>query len=180
LTKSAFRKDGESVVLVGETHTEFGGSEYYHLLGLSGTKPPDLNFDLERRTEVGVLDCIRKGLVNACHDCSKGGLGVALAEMCIAGGKGVSLDLKPISSDNLRDDALLFSESNSRFIIGTEKPEQVLATLRIHNVPASVVGTVRGNSVDLGLRHGRLRGDLNTIRAAYVDSLEGIMEPWQK
>jgi phosphoribosylformylglycinamidine synthase len=180
LTKSAFRKEGEAIILIGATKPELGGSEYYHLLGLSGLKPPELDFQVEKRAQDAVLDCVRKGLVSACHDCSKGGLGVALAEMCIAGGIGISADLRFPTSAKLKDDEVLFSESNSRFIMSTEKPDKVMATLRTHNVPCYSVGTVTGTSFDLILPNRRLHNDLEVIRAAYMDSLEGIMEPWQK
>lgn len=179
LTKSAFKKDGEFVVSVGKTKPELGGSEYYHLLGLSGGTPPELDFEVERNSQAAVLDCIRKGLINACHDCSKGGLGVALAEMCIAGGKGVAVDLRSISPRELRDDELLFSESNSRFVLSTEKPDKLLATLSARNVPAAVIGTVRGSSFELLLHHSNLHSELNAIQEAYTRSLERILEPWR-
>jgi phosphoribosylformylglycinamidine synthase len=180
VTKSAFKKEGESVVLVGKTKRELGGSEYYHLLGLNGVTPPALDFEVEKSTQAAVLDCIGKGVVNACHDCSKGGLGVALAEMSVAGDKGAALDLQSLSSEELRDDELFFSESNSRFILSTEKPDTVLATLRARNVSATTIGTVGGSSFDVLLPHSRIRSDLNAIQTAYTTSLERILEPWQK
>lgn len=180
VTKSAFKKDGESIIIVGKTKRELGGSEYYHLLGLNGVRPPALDFEVEKNTQNAVLECIRTGFVNACHDCSKGGLGVALAEMCIAGRLGIEVDLRDLPRDEMRNDELLFSESNSRFILSTEKPDKVLATLNARNVPAAVVGTVRQSSLYMLLPHGRIRIDLNAIQTAYATSLERILEPWQK
>jgi phosphoribosylformylglycinamidine synthase len=60
-----------------------------------------------------------KGLVRACHDCSEGGIGVALAEMAFAGGLGATVNLKAVPQGEPvdRDDFLLFSESNSRFLV---------------------------------------------------------------
>jgi phosphoribosylformylglycinamidine synthase len=180
LTKSAFRKDGGAVVAVGKTKRELGGSEYYHLLGLDGVTPPALDFEVEKNTQAAVLECIRNGFVSACHDCSKGGLGVALAEMCVAGGRGATVDLRNLPRDEMRDDELLFSESNSRFLLATNNPENVLNALRSRNIPAATLGTVGGDSLDIILPHGRLQADLNAVQAAYATSLERILEPWQK
>jgi len=180
VTKSAFRKDGETVVAMGKTKRELGGSEYYHLLGLDGVTPPALDFEVEKNTQVAVLECIRNGFVSACHDCSKGGLGVALAEMCVAGGRGATVDLRNLPRDEMRDDELLFSESNSRFLLATNNPENVLNALRSRNIPAATLGTVGGDSLDIILQYGRLQADLNAVQAAYATSLERILEPWQK
>jgi len=180
VTKSALRKDGGAVVVAGKTKRELGGSEYYHLLGLNGVTPPALDFEVEKNTQAVVLECIRKGFVSACHDCSKGGLGVALAEMCVAGGRGATVDLRNLPRDEMRDDELLFSESNSRFLLATNEPENVLNALRSRNVPAATLGTGGGDSLDIILPHGRLQADLNAVQAAYATSLERILEPWQK
>lgn len=180
LTKMGFRDDGEVVIIVGETKPELGGSEYYHTLGCVGKEPPSLDFELEVRTQRSVLECIRDGLVTACHDVSKGGLGVALAEMAIAGGRGASVDCAPLYAEKMHSDELLFSETNSRFIITTKNLSQVSETLSTANVPAIVAGTVGGNSLHFGLGHSLLDFSLETLREAYMDSLKGILEPWQK
>jgi len=179
VTKMAFR-DEETVIVVGTTKRELGGSEYYHSMGVSGLSPPALDFELEKRTQVGVLDCIRGGYVTACHDCAKGGLVVALAEMAIASAKGASLDLRSVAADAMRDDELLFSESNSRFILTTDKPDRLLKKLAEHGIPAAIAGTVEGSELSLTLREHRLRWDLASTRDAYLNSLQRILEPWQK
>jgi phosphoribosylformylglycinamidine synthase II len=180
LTKMGFRDDGEVVMIVGETKPELGGSEYYHTLGCIGKQPPALDFDLEIRTQRSVLECVRNGSVSACHDISKGGLGVALAEMAIAGGKGATVDCTSVSTETMQDDDLLFSETNSRFIITTKNSSRVSETLSKWNVPARVVGAVGGDLLRLQLGDSRLDFSLETLREAYIDSLQRIMEPWQK
>ncbi|MGA8905390.1 MAG: phosphoribosylformylglycinamidine synthase subunit PurL [Candidatus Bathyarchaeia archaeon] len=177
LTKMGFRDDGEVVIIVGETKPELGGSEYYHTLGCVGKEPPSLDFELEVRTQRSVLECIRNGLVSACHDISKGGLGVAVAEMAIAGGRGASVDCAPLYAKKMHSDELLFSETNSRFIITTKNPSHVSETLSRANVPAIVAGTVGGDSLHFGLGYSRLDFSLETLREAYMDSLQGILEP---
>jgi phosphoribosylformylglycinamidine synthase len=179
VTKMAFR-EGETVVVVGRTKREVDGSEYYRSMGARGRSPPSLDFDHEKRTQAGVLDCIRDGYVTACHDCAKGGLGVALAEMAIAGAKGASLDLRSVVADEMRDDELLFSESNSRFILTTNKPDHLVSRLTERGIPAAVAGTVGGSELHLILRDRELRCDLTTMQDAYLNSLQRILEPWQK
>ncbi len=179
-TKIPFTKEGEAVVVVGETKPELGGSEYYRTLGLDGIVPPALDFELEVRTQRAVLDCIRRGLVTACHDVSKGGLAVALAEMSIAGGKGATIDCTTLPAENMRNDELLFSETNSRFVLTTNEPTQILQALSNANITAAAAGSVGGNSLHLTLRSGSLHCGLELLRAAYMNSLQEILEPWQK
>jgi phosphoribosylformylglycinamidine synthase II len=180
VTKMGFKNDREAIVVVGRTKRELGGSEYYHTLGLGGVSPPALGFQIEKETQATVLSCIREGLVAACHDCSKGGLGVALAEMCLTSNKGVTADLRKVIASKMRDDELLFSESNSRFILSTDRPEQVLGKMRENEIPATSIGTVGGSSVNLLLPNREFQLSLQRMRTAYMDSLQRILEPWQK
>jgi phosphoribosylformylglycinamidine synthase len=104
--------------LVGSTFRELGGSEYYKLKGLLGKTVPKVQFTQAHKTFDALVRATDSGLVKACHDLSEGGLGIAAAEMAIAGGYGIELDLKDVPTKSLnRDDYLLFSESNSRFLV---------------------------------------------------------------
>ena len=178
--KMGFRQNDDAIIIVGKTRRECGGSEYYRLVGARNSSPPTLDFELEKRTQKGVLSCIRESLVTACHDCSRGGLGVALAEMAITGEKGATVDLNAVPADGVMDYDLLFSESNSRFILTTNKPSAVLENLSRYSVPAAFAGTVRGNSLTLTMRSNKLDCKLETLQAAYLNSLQEILEPWQK
>ena len=178
--KMGFEQDGEAIIVVGETRCELGGSEYYRALGFRGNTPPALNFEVEVHTTKAVLECIRRGWVTACHDISKGGLGVALAEMAVAGGKGATVDCRLLAAEKMRDDQLLFSETNSRFILTTNKPSQVLQALSKANVSANVAGTVGGNTLHLILSSSKLDFEIQALHEAYVNSIQGILEPWQK
>jgi phosphoribosylformylglycinamidine synthase len=84
-----------------------------------------------------VAEAIAKGLVVSCHDCSEGGLAVALAEMAFAGGLGIEADLRglPKTKDCTRTDAQLFSESNSRYIVEVE-PEKYASFAKLMLGPA--------------------------------------------
>jgi len=175
-----FGNAGDDIVAIGETKPELGGSEYYHTLERRGDAPPALDFELEVRTMRTVLGCIRQGLLTSCHDVSKGGLGVAVAEMAIVSGWGASLDLAMVPAKNMREDELLFSESNSRFLATTKQSSRLLEVLSEAKVPAARVGTVGGSSLSLTLNAKRVECSLSELRTAYLDSLQEILEPWQK
>ena len=109
--------------IVGETFKELGGSEYYKLKGHMGKTVPKVNAAQAKKGFDAVTEAIDLGLVKACHDLSEGGLGVAAAEMALAGGYGLKLDLRKVPLNALsRNDFVLFSESNSRFLL--EVPEK--------------------------------------------------------
>ncbi len=109
---------GDLVYLVGETFNELGGSEYYRLSGELGRNVPRVRPESARKTFRALPRVIDAGLVRGCHDLSEGGLGVAAAEMAFSGGCGLSLDLSLVPRTGVtRDDVVLFSESNSRFLI---------------------------------------------------------------
>lgn len=109
---------GDPVYIVGRTCHELGGSEYYRLRGFLGRKVPKVKAEQAVRIFSCVSKAIDSGLVRACHDLSEGGLGVCGAEMSFTGDYGLALDLRKIPRQGLnRNDFMLFSESNSRFLI---------------------------------------------------------------
>jgi phosphoribosylformylglycinamidine synthase len=109
---------GDLIYVVGQTYKELGGSEYYRLKGFVGKNVPKVRASQARKTFRAVTRAIDLGLVKACHDLSEGGLGVAAAEMAFAGGYGMELRLDRVPRKNLnRNDFVLFSESNSRFLV---------------------------------------------------------------
>lgn len=119
LTISADAKaPGDSVYIAGQTYHELGGSEYYRLKGFLGRTAPKVRSTQAKRTFGAITKGIDSGLVKSCHDLSEGGLAVAAAEMAFAGGYGMELDLREVPREGIgRDDLLLFSESNSRFLV---------------------------------------------------------------
>ncbi|MGB9959237.1 MAG: phosphoribosylformylglycinamidine synthase subunit PurL [Candidatus Bathyarchaeales archaeon] len=111
------------IYIVGKTYLELGGSEYYRLKGFIGNSVPRVRPNHAKRIFRAITKAIDLGLVSACHDLSEGGLAVAAAEMAFSGGYGIELDLRKVPTENLnRDDFILFSESNSRFLV--EVPEK--------------------------------------------------------
>ena len=82
---------------------------------------------------------IHNGAVAACHDCSEGGMAVALAEMAFSGGLGMKINLRP---DALRDEVLLFSESNTRFVVEVHDEKRFLRSMK--GLPIRKLGNIRG------------------------------------
>ncbi len=118
------KRPGDLVYLLGITRDELGGSEYYAQRGELGANVPrvDAVTALERYRTLNLAQ--EQGLIASCHDLSDGGLGVALAESAFAGGYGMKIDLNRVETDgSLREDQVLFSESQSRLLL-TIAPEQ--------------------------------------------------------
>jgi phosphoribosylformylglycinamidine synthase len=87
-----------------------------------------------------------EGLVSACHDCSDGGLAAALAESAFAGDTGLDVDLRPLAADGVeRDDLLLFSESNGRFVVAVRIGSEVRFETKMAGVPCRFVGKTRAD-----------------------------------
>ena len=114
-----FKRAGDLVYIAGTTHKELGGSEYFKTHGFIGNNVPRVNPQRGKELMDRLSAATGKGLVRACHDCSEGGIGVAVAEMAFAGGLGAKVHLKsvPLGEPIDRDDFILFSESNSRFLV---------------------------------------------------------------
>jgi phosphoribosylformylglycinamidine synthase len=111
--------------IIGETFNQLGGSEYYKLKGYLGASVPKVKGARAKRTFRAVTKAIDSGLIKSCHDLSEGGLAVAAAEMAFAGGYGLEVDLGKVPGKALeRNDYVLFSESNSRFLIEVSETDR--------------------------------------------------------
>ncbi len=135
---------GNYIFIIGMTKNELGGSHYLKVNNLSGSNVPGVDLELGPKTAATVADLIDKGLVVSCHDCSEGGLAVALAEMAFAGDLGIEANLKGLPvSDNCKADAIrLFSESNSRYIIEVAPDKFDAFAKAIGNIPFGQLGKV--------------------------------------
>jgi phosphoribosylformylglycinamidine synthase II len=157
VTNMSLKKNGESIIVVGKTHPELGGSQYHRIMNVKGGSPPRAVVSREKASTRTVIEAIRKGYVTAAHDCSKGGLAISLAEMVIRGGLGLTVDLKTIPcSPAMRSDEMLFSESSARFLVTTPKAqtEGVLSLARKNGAPAAKIGKVSrsGYTISSGTR----------------------------
>ncbi len=132
---------GDSIFIVGSTAPEMGGSEYYEYVhGITGGSVPKVDLQVDARNGNAVLGLIRSGLATCVHDCSKGGLAIALAEMALAGSIGFAVNLDAVPNSCGRLDDVLFSESHSRYVIGTKEPKRVHQILSTSGVAFSEIG----------------------------------------
>ncbi|MCM8760990.1 MAG: phosphoribosylformylglycinamidine synthase subunit PurL, partial [Candidatus Omnitrophica bacterium] len=117
------KRAGNFVYLVGLTRNELGGSQYYKIRGFTGNNVPKVDPTYGKKLMIRLTRAMRKGLVSSCHDCSEGGLAVSLSEMAFAGGLGMDIALNmrqmPKGQYPLRPYEMLFSESNTRFVVET-------------------------------------------------------------
>jgi phosphoribosylformylglycinamidine synthase II len=174
---SGFKREGEAVLVLGTTRDELGGSEYHRLLGSvsAGVVPkPDPRGDLALYQTL--VSMIRTGAVSAVHDCSRGGLGVALARMSISGGMGARVDLRRVPSSVARKEGLLFSESHGRFVVTTSDPASVARSLKEKGIPYGRVGEVGGSSLRLSMGSRRMTElDVAALQRSYEGSLGRLM-----
>ncbi len=115
----------DRVYVLGMTKDELGASEYFATLGFIGNDVPKVDAASAKKLYIALEKAIREGTVASCHDCSDGGLGVALAESAFSGDLGMIIELTKVPVENIkRADTILFSESQSRFVV-TVAPEKV-------------------------------------------------------
>jgi phosphoribosylformylglycinamidine synthase II len=137
------KRAGDLVYVLGETFPETGASEYLSLHSLIGNQVPKVNGPKAKRLYDALGGAIESGLVASCHDCSEGGLGVALAETAFAGGWGMEIDLRRVpSSGVIRNDVLLFSESQSRFVVTVHPENQKAFEVSLEGNVFALVGRV--------------------------------------
>ncbi len=168
------KKSGNLLFVVGRTNNEMGGSHYYRIHGELGATVPRLDLDLAPRIAQRLAAAMAEGLVTSCHDCSEGGLAVALAEMAFAGRLGLEVDLRglPKSRDCTRTDTQLFSESNSRYLVEVTADHYDVFAKRMLNLPFGQIGRVVAEpKLKIEAHDGR------TIVDANIDILK---QAWQR
>jgi phosphoribosylformylglycinamidine synthase len=133
-----FKRPGNTVFLVGETSNELGGSHLYLVSGRSGGTVPRVNIDRAPLLFAAVHRAIAAGLVRSCHDLSEGGLAVAAAEMAFAGGIGADLDVGLLG--DLTDEARLFSESPTRWLVEVEPRQKAAFERQFTGLPLIALG----------------------------------------
>jgi phosphoribosylformylglycinamidine synthase len=135
---------GNDLWLLGETFDELGGSHWLLVRGVDGGEVPRVRPEAALPTFAALEAAIEAGAIRACHDLSEGGLAAALAESAFAGDLGVEADLAlVVRPESLRrDDALLFSESTSRFIVETESARRAEVEALFSGIAAARIGRV--------------------------------------
>jgi phosphoribosylformylglycinamidine synthase len=148
LVGPGFKQDGDAVVLLGENKEELGVSEYLRIMhGQERGRPPGIDLEREKTVHEVVIEAIGGGLVRSAHDLSEGGLAVCAAESCLIDrpGRGCVLDLE----DDIRPDALLFGESQSRILLSASADllPKLLGLAKEKGVPARVIGRTGGEEL---------------------------------
>jgi len=134
---------GNRLLLIGETKDELGGSHFSLVNNLEGGTVPTVDSARAPQIFAALHEAISSGLIESCHDLSEGGLAAAAAEMAFAGDLGANLDLSALAtSTGLGDTALLFSESNTRFLIEVAAENEGAVTAKFSDGLSTVLGAV--------------------------------------
>ncbi len=167
------KRAGDLVYIIGETKDEMGGSEWFALQNFIGNNVPQVDAVKARKIYHALHKAIQEGIIASCHDCSDGGLGVAVAEISIAGALGMNIDLKSVPyQGKRRDDYILFSESASRFIV-TIHPESQRKLEKI--MAGNIIGKIGVVSSDCLFQITGLTGKL-----IIKEKINKLKEAWQK
>jgi phosphoribosylformylglycinamidine synthase len=179
VTRAPFREEGDAIILLGSPTAHIGGSEYLSRIhGVVAGSPPPCNVDDERELIGALLEAIERGVIRSAHDCSDGGLAVAIVECCImerADQRGVVVDLGHWPA--LPDRAVLYGEAQARAVVSTASPDVVLAIAADRGIPARVIGTVgsSASSVHISTKSTRIVAPLARLDAAYHETIPRIM-----
>ena len=179
------KKAGDLVYALGTTFPELGASEWYALHGAVGNSVPKVRPAAAKVLYEALHRAMAAGLVASCHDCSDGGLGVALAETAFAGGLGLEIDLRAVPAEGIaRNDEMLFSESQSRFVVTVRPAHREAFEAALAGSACGRIGTVIPEGV---LRVDGLGGkriietDIAALKAAWQNrspSSRGSSRGW--
>ena len=174
-----FRREGVAVVLLGQSRTELGGSEYLKVVhGQLCGQLPHLDLTLEAALHRLLAAAAADGLLESAHDCAEGGVAVALAECCFeSGGIGLEVSLPGIAADGDDDDEVLlakalFGETASRVVVSIEdsKTPELLRRAAAMDVPAYVVGRTGGSRFRISVDETMvIDDDLAKIESAWTN-----------
>lgn len=170
ITTQDFKHSGDLIYILGETKADFNGSELQKMsLGLIEGKLMDFDLAVEKEIQQAVLTAIRAGLIESAHDCSEGGLGVTLAESAFKNGLGIDtvLDL-PV--------ALLFSETQSRFVVSI-KPENQVKFEEIVHGQGQYIGTVTDDgTIRIQMKNQTVEVLTQTAKALWEEAIPCLMK----
>ena len=173
ITRQYFRNDGDVIFLLGGIGDEVGGSLYLKTIyGKKAGLPPRLSFDRELAVQKFLRALIRKGVVKSAHDCSEGGLAVALAECCMSGPEKIGAQIR-LPASNERVDICLFNESQSRIVVSVsgEETELVHQEAVDGGIELIRLGAVGGSRLAIEGPQGNLSWSLDELHKAWYSSV---------
>jgi phosphoribosylformylglycinamidine synthase len=179
VTSSHFKTAGDAIILVGDIGDELGASHFLKIIHGQKIGPvPRLDFAREIAVHDAVRALIQSRLVKSAHDCSEGGLAVALAESCLSNPVkqlGATIDF---GDTGLRADQLLFNESQGRIVISVPGTHvgAVLMLLELRGIPARKIGTVGGDLLKISVQGEGLAWPLPELHAAWYDAIARAMD----
>jgi len=176
-----FKSPENDILLIGNTKSELGGSEYHSVIyNMEGGAPPKVDESQIRAVWNFLSELYKLKFIKANHDVNKGGFVITIIEMCFKNKLGAKLDLKQINESNLRDDELLFSESVGRFIIEIEPKnyDTIAEIANKYGVSARKIGKVDKNPfIEIrGLKSDKLELDIYKLKELYDSTIPKLME----
>ena len=171
----------DCLVVIGDTKDELGGSEYFEYIHrFIGGVCPRVDFTDSKINMLAVLSLIKNKLVKSVHDCSKGGLSIALSELSIFGDIGCTIDIEKIPCEkNLSSEKILFSESHSRYLLVIDKKniEEVNHILSKKKITFAVLGKFSGDQINIKHESKNLvKFRIDLAQKRYFNGLEGLLK----
>jgi len=171
----------DCLVVIGDTKDELGGSEYFEYIHrFIGGVCPRVDFTDSKINMLAVLSLIKNKLVKSVHDCSKGGLSIALSELSIFGNIGCTIDIEKIPCEkNLSSEKILFSESHSRYLLVIDKKniEEVNHILSKKKITFAVLGKFSGDQINIKHKSKNLvKFRIELAQKRYFNGLEDLLK----
>ena len=190
ITTQWFKNAGDAIVLVGEIGSGLGASRFVKVLQARKIGPvPRVDLECEIAVQSATRDLIRAGLVKSAHDCSEGGLAVALAECCFNpdGLLGAQIDLCSHGSASRADNAshrdaatadLLFNESQSRIVLSVSASdlEKVLSELSAKAMPHAHIGSVSAENLNIAVNGEVVSWPIAELHDVWFNSIRRAVE----
>src|SRR5205809_849049 len=178
ITTQWFKNEGDMIILVGEIGNEIGASRLLKIChGCEEGPPPRIDLELEIKVQDAVRDLIRKGLVKGAHDCSEGGLGVALAESCFNPQEVFGAEISLKAGDTAAA-AVLFNESQSRIVISVAPAElkKTITILRASSVPFEQLGKVCRDELRIAINGETFRWPIADLYDGWFNAIRHVVE----
>jgi phosphoribosylformylglycinamidine synthase subunit PurL len=179
ITTQFFKAAGDVIILVGEIGDEMGGSRFLKVChSLKEGQPPRLDADREIAVQNSVRDLIRAGLVRSAHDCSEGGLAVALAESCFNPDGLFGADVEFVDAARRAAATTLFNESQARILISCapDDVEEVEELLKAKNIPHQKLGEVSRATLSIKVPDAEFSWPIDTLHDDWFNAIRRAVE----
>jgi phosphoribosylformylglycinamidine synthase II len=179
ITTQWFKHAGDEIILVGKIGGELGGSRFLKVCdGKKIGPPPHVDLAHEIKIQNAARDLIRAGLVKSAHDCSEGGLTVAIAESCFNPKQRFGAEIKIAGETPATTQEILFNESQSRIVISVapENLEKTMSMLREAAVPFQQLGRVGGDELRIQAADQKFAWPIADLYDDWWNSIRRLVE----